>query len=275
MWTVEERNLFIDTFLVYGRDFKSIAERLKSKNKEQIRQYYYRALEKVNKLLKPYDMTIKDKSCSDAVQALKYYWSLERSGNITAAALGQQLYHSINYTKIAAQFSANLPLSLNVLTFPFLNTQAPIMCSSPNSVTPPSSFTPKSAVDSAALHWATQQSNESAQRTQPPRPLLPSIQTSILNLTTKTESPSTLPNSQSFLPLSPSPIRSLVSDYHITPEWQLTPKKRAFSPVVSSAKKARLDTPSPPTATTPQPMIASSMLFSLAQFASLARTESL
>jgi hypothetical protein len=43
-WTREERGLFRDAFLAIGRDFKSISERVKSKSKEQSRQYYYRAL---------------------------------------------------------------------------------------------------------------------------------------------------------------------------------------------------------------------------------------
>jgi hypothetical protein len=44
MWTNEERWIFVETFLQNGRDFKTITDKVKTKNKEQVRQYYYRAL---------------------------------------------------------------------------------------------------------------------------------------------------------------------------------------------------------------------------------------
>lgn len=44
MWSVNERNEFIEVFLAQGRDFKAVLERVKSKNKEQVRQFYYRSL---------------------------------------------------------------------------------------------------------------------------------------------------------------------------------------------------------------------------------------
>ena len=44
MWSPQERNEFIDVFLAQGRDFKAVLERVKSKNKEQVRQFYYRSL---------------------------------------------------------------------------------------------------------------------------------------------------------------------------------------------------------------------------------------
>ncbi len=43
-WTNEERWIFMETFLQNGRNFNLITEKLKTKNKEQIRQYYYRTL---------------------------------------------------------------------------------------------------------------------------------------------------------------------------------------------------------------------------------------
>ncbi len=46
MWTNEERWIFVETFLQNGRDFKTITDKVKTKNKEQVRQYYYRALGK-------------------------------------------------------------------------------------------------------------------------------------------------------------------------------------------------------------------------------------
>lgn len=44
MWSPQERNEFIDVFLANGRDFKAVLERVKTKNKEQVRQFYYRSL---------------------------------------------------------------------------------------------------------------------------------------------------------------------------------------------------------------------------------------
>ncbi len=43
-WTNEERWIFMETVLQNGRDFNLITEKLKTKIKEQVRQYYYRTL---------------------------------------------------------------------------------------------------------------------------------------------------------------------------------------------------------------------------------------
>ncbi len=41
----------METFSQNGRDFNIITEKVKTKNKEQVRQYYYRALGEWNKIL--------------------------------------------------------------------------------------------------------------------------------------------------------------------------------------------------------------------------------
>lgn len=119
MWSPQERNEFIDVFLANGRDFKAVLERVKSKNKEQVRQFYYRSLgawfschvvrtwltshlEKVNKLLRPFQYVIRDKSCAEAILALKCYWTLERRCDRSpknVAGFAEELYRLIMENK--------------------------------------------------------------------------------------------------------------------------------------------------------------------------------
>ncbi|KAH9330298.1 hypothetical protein KI387_002406, partial [Taxus chinensis] len=68
-WTHEEEANFFIALRQVGKNFEKITNRVQSKNKDQVRHYYYRIIKRMNKILGP-AFVLDAKNTKDANAAL-------------------------------------------------------------------------------------------------------------------------------------------------------------------------------------------------------------
>ncbi|KNA22480.1 hypothetical protein SOVF_033850 isoform A [Spinacia oleracea] len=73
-WTREEEESFFTALRQVGKNFEKITCRVQSKNKDQVRHYYYRLVRRMNKLLGPGFLDAKNSKDTNA--AMLRWWSL-------------------------------------------------------------------------------------------------------------------------------------------------------------------------------------------------------
>ncbi|GAB2264075.1 hypothetical protein Droror1_Dr00026209 [Drosera rotundifolia] len=74
-WTREEEESFFTALRQVGKNFERITYRVQSKNKDQVRHYYYRLVRRMNKLLGP-GLSLDAKNSKDTNAAMLRWWSL-------------------------------------------------------------------------------------------------------------------------------------------------------------------------------------------------------
>ncbi|XP_010241825.1 PREDICTED: TSL-kinase interacting protein 1 [Nelumbo nucifera] len=74
-WTRQEEESFFNALRQVGKNFEKITCRVQSKNKDQVRHYYYRLVRRMNKLLGP-GISLDAKNSKDTNAAMLRWWSL-------------------------------------------------------------------------------------------------------------------------------------------------------------------------------------------------------
>ncbi|XP_042015589.1 TSL-kinase interacting protein 1-like [Salvia splendens] len=74
-WTRQEEESFFAALRQVGKNFEKITSRVQSKNKDQVRHYYYRLVRRMNKLLGP-ELCLDAKDSKDTNTAMLRWWSL-------------------------------------------------------------------------------------------------------------------------------------------------------------------------------------------------------
>ncbi|KAL3623344.1 TSL-kinase interacting protein 1 [Castilleja foliolosa] len=74
-WTHQEEESFFAALRQVGKNFEKITCRVQSKNKDQVRHYYYRLVRRMNKLLGP-ELSLDAKNSKDTNAAMFRWWSL-------------------------------------------------------------------------------------------------------------------------------------------------------------------------------------------------------
>ncbi|EFJ29211.1 hypothetical protein SELMODRAFT_410828 [Selaginella moellendorffii] len=74
-WTHEEEEKFFSALRQVGKDFEKITSQVVSKNKDQVRHYYYRLIKRMNKFLRS-DLLIDARNSKDVDSAMLCWWSL-------------------------------------------------------------------------------------------------------------------------------------------------------------------------------------------------------
>lgn len=74
-WTRQEEESFFTALRQVGKNFEKITCRVQSKNKDQVRHYYYRLVRRMNKLLGP-ELCLDAKNSKDTNAAMLRWWSL-------------------------------------------------------------------------------------------------------------------------------------------------------------------------------------------------------
>ncbi|KAL5716989.1 TSL-kinase interacting protein [Ranunculus cassubicifolius] len=85
-WTRQEEESFFNALRQVGKNFQMITSRVKSKNKDQVRHYYYRLVRRMNKLLGP-DFSLDAKNSKDTNAAMLRWWSLLEKHSCKASKL--------------------------------------------------------------------------------------------------------------------------------------------------------------------------------------------
>ncbi|CAA7409196.1 unnamed protein product [Spirodela intermedia] len=85
-WTRQEEESFFNALRQVGKNFEKITCRVQSKNKEQVRHYYYRLVRRMNKLLGP-GFSLDAKNSKDTNAAMLRWWSLLEKYSCTASKL--------------------------------------------------------------------------------------------------------------------------------------------------------------------------------------------
>ncbi|KMT06246.1 hypothetical protein BVRB_7g161720 [Beta vulgaris subsp. vulgaris] len=85
-WTREEEESFFTALRQVGKNFEKITCRVQSKNKDQVRHYYYRLVRRMNKLLGP-DLSLDAKNSKDTNAAMLRWWSLLEKYSCKASKL--------------------------------------------------------------------------------------------------------------------------------------------------------------------------------------------
>lgn len=85
-WTREEEESFFTALRQVGKDFEKITCRVQSKNKDQVRHYYYRLVRRMNKLLGP-RFSLNAKDSKDTNAAMLRWWSLLEKYSCKASKL--------------------------------------------------------------------------------------------------------------------------------------------------------------------------------------------
>ncbi|XP_078428592.1 TSL-kinase interacting protein 1 [Wolffia australiana] len=85
-WTRQEEESFFNALRQVGKNFEKITCRVQSKNKEQVRHYYYRLVRRMNKLLGP-GFCLDAKNWKDTNAAMLRWWSLLEKYSCTASKL--------------------------------------------------------------------------------------------------------------------------------------------------------------------------------------------
>ncbi|KAL9150015.1 hypothetical protein ABFS82_12G142300 [Erythranthe guttata] len=85
-WTRQEEESFFAALRQYGKNFEKITSRVQSKNKDQVRYYYYRLVRRMNKLLGP-ELCLDAKNSKDTNGAMLRWWSLLEKYSCKASKL--------------------------------------------------------------------------------------------------------------------------------------------------------------------------------------------
>uniref|UniRef100_A0A0E0D7I4 SANT domain-containing protein n=1 Tax=Oryza meridionalis TaxID=40149 RepID=A0A0E0D7I4_9ORYZ len=111
-WTRQEEQSFFNALRLEGKNFEKITLHVQSKNKDQVRHYYYRLVRRMKKLLGP-EFSLDAKNSKDIVAAMLCWWSLLEKFSCSASklhlkprrfktfveALGNQLLKDRNKTR--------------------------------------------------------------------------------------------------------------------------------------------------------------------------------
>ncbi|KAM6593202.1 hypothetical protein CsatA_000905 [Cannabis sativa] len=85
-WTRQEEENFFTALRQVGKNFEKITCRVQSKNKDQVRHYYYRLVRRMNKLLGP-GLYLDAKNSKDTNAAMLRWWSLLEKYSCKASKL--------------------------------------------------------------------------------------------------------------------------------------------------------------------------------------------
>lgn len=85
-WTHQEEESFFTALRQVGKNFAKITSRVQSKNKDQVRHYYYRLVRRMNKLLGP-ELSLDAKNPKDTNAAMLRWWSLLEKYSCKASKL--------------------------------------------------------------------------------------------------------------------------------------------------------------------------------------------
>ncbi|XVF76419.1 hypothetical protein PTKIN_Ptkin13bG0264700 [Pterospermum kingtungense] len=85
-WTRQEEESFFTALRQVGKNFEKITCRVQSKNKDQVRHYYYRLVRRMNKLLGP-GLCLDAKNSKDTNAAMLRWWSLLEKYSCRASKL--------------------------------------------------------------------------------------------------------------------------------------------------------------------------------------------
>ncbi|CAL5197277.1 unnamed protein product [Lathyrus oleraceus] len=85
-WTRQEEESFFTALRQVGKNFEKITSRVQSKNKDQVRHYYYRLVRRMNKLLGP-ELCLDAKNSKDTNAAMLRWWSLLEKYSCKASKL--------------------------------------------------------------------------------------------------------------------------------------------------------------------------------------------
>ncbi|XP_057805364.1 TSL-kinase interacting protein 1 [Salvia miltiorrhiza] len=85
-WTRQEEESFFAALRQVGKNFEKITSRVQSKNKDQVRHYYYRLVRRMNKLLGP-ELCLDAKNSKDTNAAMLRWWSLLEKYSCKASKL--------------------------------------------------------------------------------------------------------------------------------------------------------------------------------------------
>ncbi|XP_058078191.1 TSL-kinase interacting protein 1 isoform X2 [Magnolia sinica] len=85
-WTRQEEENFFNALRLVGKNFDKITCRVQSKNKDQVRHYYYRLVRRMNKLLGP-GFSLDTKNTKDTISAMLRWWSLLEKYSCTSSKL--------------------------------------------------------------------------------------------------------------------------------------------------------------------------------------------
>ncbi|XP_020393068.2 TSL-kinase interacting protein 1 isoform X5 [Zea mays] len=85
-WTHQEEEIFFNALRQVGKNFDKITHRVQSKNKDQVRHYYYRLVRRMKKLLGP-RFSLDAKNSKDTIAAMLRWWSLLEKFSCTASKL--------------------------------------------------------------------------------------------------------------------------------------------------------------------------------------------
>ncbi|KAK4348496.1 hypothetical protein RND71_031251 [Anisodus tanguticus] len=85
-WTRQEEERFFSALRQVGKNFEKITSRVQSKNKDQVRHYYYRLVRRMNKLLGP-ELCLDAKNSKDTNAAMLRWWSLLEKYSCKASKL--------------------------------------------------------------------------------------------------------------------------------------------------------------------------------------------
>ncbi|KAL8230778.1 hypothetical protein R6Q57_000556, partial [Mikania cordata] len=89
-WTSQEEESFFNALRQVGKasfhNFEKITSRVQSKNKDQVRHYYYRLVRRMNKLLGP-ELSLDAKNSKDTNAAMLRWWSLLEKHSCKASKL--------------------------------------------------------------------------------------------------------------------------------------------------------------------------------------------
>ncbi|KAI3809352.1 hypothetical protein L1987_25324 [Smallanthus sonchifolius] len=85
-WTRQEEESFFNALRQVGKNFEKITSRVQSKNKDQVRHYYYRLVRRMNKLLGS-ELSLDAKNSKDTNAAMLRWWSLLEKYSCKASKL--------------------------------------------------------------------------------------------------------------------------------------------------------------------------------------------
>lgn len=85
-WTRNEEESFFTALRQVGKNFEKITSRVQSKNKDQVRHYYYRLVRRMNKHLGP-ELCLDAKNSKDTNAAMLRWWSLLEKYRFKASKL--------------------------------------------------------------------------------------------------------------------------------------------------------------------------------------------
>lgn len=85
-WTHQEEESFFNALRQVGKNFEKITLRVQSKNKDQVRHYYYRLVRRMKKILGP-EFSLDARNSKDTIAAMLRWWSLLEKFSCSASKL--------------------------------------------------------------------------------------------------------------------------------------------------------------------------------------------